>query len=81
MLSLCKFLTKVLLHSDVPCYKWLANQYLQGDISHSNRATWKALTPMLKIVQNSTVCHLGSGKHISFWMDYGRLRADSVNYT
>ena len=52
---LCKFLSKVLQSTEIPCYQWLASWYLKQDI-HSNwrimtTVTWRAFIQFLPIVQ------------------------------
>ena len=82
MAMICKLMSNILQHSNVPCFNWFITQYGHREIStlrHSRDTNmWKCLKSSMHLVLHSTQCKLGDGTRISFWFDHwlqcGRLR-------
>ncbi|XP_044419313.1 uncharacterized protein [Triticum aestivum] len=78
---MCKFVSKILQSSDIPCYKWFATHYCRAALpqgtSSRDTAIWKGFKDLIPLVINSSRCDLGSGTLVSFWkdqwLDVGRL--------
>lgn len=70
---ICRFTSKILQETDVPCFSWFVYRYCRHSIpqsaSNSDTPMWRCFKASVPMVVESTACSLGNGATILFWYD------------